>query len=122
MNLIGKVTSGIGTAKIWVSKIEAIFKQQTGMDLFRGTLNIKLDEDYIVNPDWIIEPEEFGGTEKVLVKQCEILGNKAYIVRAEKNQVGTGEHNLKIIEIVSNIKFRDEYNLRDKENIKVKII
>lgn len=122
MEIIGKVTNGIGTAKMWVSKIEEIFKQQTGMNLFRGTLNIKLNEDYIINPDWIIEPEEYGGTEKVLIKQCEVLGNKAYIVRAEKNQIGAGEHSLKIIEIVSNIKFREEYNLKDNENIKVKII
>lgn len=122
MEIIGKVTNGIGTAKMWVSKIEEIFKRQTGMNLFRGTLNIKLNEDYIINPDWIIEPEEYGGTEKVLIKQCEVLGNKAYIVRAEKNQIGAGEHSLKIIEIVSNIKFREEYNLKDNENIKVKII
>lgn len=122
MELKGKVTSGIGTAKIWVSKIEEIFKKRTGMKVFHGTLNIKLDEEYIIEPDWIIKPEEFGGTENVLVKKCEILGTQAYIVRAEKNQIGEGEHDLKIIEIIADINFRKKYGLKDGDRIITKIL
>ena len=122
MILNGKVTSGIGTAKMWVSKIEEVFKKKTKMQVFHGTLNIRLEEDYILEPDWIIAPEEFGGTEKVLVKKCKILEQEAYIVRAEKNQKGQGEHDLKIIEIVSNINFREQYNLKDNEKIIVEIL
>ena len=121
MVLDGKVTSGIGTAKMWVGKIEKIFEEKTGLKVFHGTLNIKTEVDYIVEPDLIIKPEEFGGTQNVLVQKCEILGNKAYIVRAEKNQKGEGEHNLKIIEIVSNVKFREKYNLKDESSIKIEI-
>ena len=54
MVLSGNVTSGIGTAKMWVGKINGVFKNRTGITLFPGTLNIKLEEDYIVKPDWII--------------------------------------------------------------------
>lgn len=121
MVLEGIVTSGIGTAKIWVSKIEKIFKEKTGSTLFNGTLNIKLDTEYIVEPDWIIKPKQFGGTENVLVKKCEIMGNKAYIVRAEKNQKGNGEHDLKILEIVADFSFREKYKLKDKDNIQIKV-
>lgn len=121
MILNGKVTSGIGTAKMWVGKIEKIFEEKTGIQVFRGTLNIKLNEDYIIEPDWIIKPEEFGGTQNVLVKKCEILGKEAYIVRAEKNQTGQGDHDLKIIEIVSNINFREKYEIQDNEDITIKI-
>ena len=39
MILQGKATSGIGIAKMWVSKIENIFKEKTGMSVFHGTLN-----------------------------------------------------------------------------------
>lgn len=60
MILRGNVTSGIGTAKMWVDKINSAFKNRTGITLFLGTLNIKLEEDYVVKPDWIIKPEEFG--------------------------------------------------------------
>ncbi len=122
MVLTGRVTSGIGTAKMWVSKIDEIFEKKTGMKVFHGTLNIKLEEDYVIEPDWIIKPEEFGGTQNVLVKKCEILEQEAYIVRAEKNQTGQGDHNLKIIEIVSDINFRQKYRLKDYDEIKIKIL
>lgn len=121
MILNGQVTSGLGTAKMWVSRIDEIFEKKTGMKVFHGTLNIKLEGDYLIEPDWIIKPEEFGGTQKVLVKKCKILEHEAYIVRAEKNQTGQGDHNLKIIEIVSDINFREEYNLKDNENIMISI-
>ncbi len=117
MELQGKVTTGIGTAKMWVGKIEKAFQEKTNIKLYNGTLNIKLDDDYIIEPDWIIKPEEFGGTQNVLVKKCKIMENIAYIVRAEKNQKGIGDHNLKIIEIVSDINFRKTYNLEDNQNI-----
>lgn len=121
MELEGSITSGIGTAKMWVGKIEKVFENKTGVKLFHGTLNIKLEKDYIVKPDWIIKPEEYGGTERVLVKSCKILDNEAYIVRAEKNQKGKGEHNLQIIEIVSNINFRKTYELTDEKKITIQI-
>lgn len=121
MILNGEVTSGIGTAKMWVSKIEEVFKNKTGITVFNGTLNIKLNKEYIVKPDWIIKPEEFGGTENVLVKKCEIFGNKAYIVRAEKNQKGQGDHNLKILEMVADFSFREKYKLKDKDKIQIKV-
>jgi len=113
----GQVTSGIGVAKMWVSKIQNVFEEKTNLQVYLGTLNIKLEEDYIIEPDWIIKPEEFGGTQNVLVKKCEIMGQEAYIVRAEKNQTGQGDHDLKTIEIVSNINFRETYKLKDQDNI-----
>lgn len=122
MILKGKVTKGIGIAKMWVGKIEKVFKDKTGVTVFQGTLNIELNKKYIIKPDLIIKPEEFGGTENVLVKRCEILGNEAYIVRAEKNQKGQGEHDLRILEIVANFNFREKYGLKDNDEIEVKII
>lgn len=121
MKLQGKITTGIGTAKMWVGKIEKAFEEKTNIKLYRGTLNIKLENDYIIEPDWIIKPEKFGGTQNVLVKKCKILGNIAYIVRAEKNQKGKGEHDLKILEIVSNISFRETYNLQDNNKIEIEV-
>lgn len=121
MILQGKVASGIGIAKMWVSKIETVFKNKTGMKVFHGTLNIKLNADYVIEPDFIILPKEYGGTQNVLVKECDVLGNKAYIVRAEKNQKGLGEHNLQVLEIVSNINFREKYNLKNDDKLEVKV-
>ena len=52
MILQGKATSGIGIAKMWVSKIENIFKEKTGMSVLHGTLNIKLSFNYKIQPDF----------------------------------------------------------------------
>lgn len=121
MMLKGKIISGMGIAKMWVGKIEKVFNEKTKIKLFHGTLNIKLNEDYIVKPDFIIIPQEFGGTENLLVQQCRILNEKAYIVRAEKNQIGKGDYDLKVIEIVSNINFREKYGIKDNDEIKILI-
>lgn len=119
MKLYGKITSGLGTAKMWVGKIESVFEEKTKIKLFHGTLNIKLENDYIIDPDWIIKPEEYGGTQNVLVKKCKILDNIAYTVRAEKNQIGKGDHGLKVLEIVSDINFREKYNLKDGTEVTI---
>lgn len=119
MILYGKVTSGLGTAKMWVSKIQKVFEEKTNMKVFYGTLNIKLNQDYFIEPDFVIKPNDYGGTQNVLVKKCKIMDNTAYIVRAEKNQNGQGDHNLQIVEIVSDINFREKYKLQDNEDIKV---
>ena len=121
MVLRGIVSSGLGTAKMWVGKIEKVFEKKTGLKVFHGTLNIRLDEDYIVEPDWIIEPKRYGGTQNVLVKKCRILDKEAYIVRAEKNQIGQGDHDLKVVEIISDINFRKKYNLKDGEIISIEV-
>lgn len=121
MILQGKATSGIGIAKMWVSKIENIFKEKTGMRVFHGTLNIKLNFNYKIQPDFIILPKEYGGTQNVLVKQCKIFGNTAYIVRAEKNQNGTGDYDLQTIEIISDINFRKKYGIKDNDDITLEV-
>ncbi len=127
MILDGKVTSGIGTAKIWVKKIEDIFQEKLDIRLFPGTLNIKLNREYDVKPDIIIPPEKYGGTQNVFVQNCNIRNNsineiqKAFIVRAEKNANKNGDHNTDIVEIVSDINFREKYNLKDNDLISIEI-
>ena len=63
---------------------------------------------------YIISNKEYGGTQDVFIQKCKVLGRQAYIVRAEKT-----EHTSNVIEIVSDIKFRDTYNLKDKDIIKI---
>ena len=116
MILRGKVKKGLGNASFWVEKIEDVFYKKTGMKLYYGTLNIELDEPYELEKNMIIEKQEYGGTQNVFVQKCEIQGIQAYIVRSEKTA-----HKSNIIEIVSNIKFREKFNLKDENNIEVVI-
>lgn len=116
MVLKGNVKKGLGDASFWVKKIEEIFYKKTNMKLFYGTLNIELERPYKLENYWIIKKEEYGGTQDVYVQECKILDKKAYIVRAEKTV-----HNSNIIEIVSDIKLRKSFKLKDEYTINIEI-
>ena len=121
MILKGKIEQGLGRAKIFVGMMEKAFYKRTGMKLYYGTLNVKLDNLYNLNVDYLIKPEEYGGTFNVQVQKCKVLGNIAYIVRSEKNINNHGDYKNDIIEIISDINFRELYNLKDGDEIEIEI-
>lgn len=117
MILKGKVKEGLGDANFWVKKIENVFYEKTNMKkLFYGTLNIELASPYELKNVWTIGKEEYGGTQDVYVQECKVLEKEAYIVRAQQTA-----HEPNVIEIISDVKFRDCFNLKDEDNIKVEI-
>ena len=116
MMLKGKVKKGLGNASFWVEKIDDVFYKKTEMKLYYGTLNVELEEPYELENYWIIEKQEYGGTQNVFVQKCEIHGIQAYIVRSEKTA-----HKSNIIEIVSNIKFREKFDLKDNDIVEIKL-
>lgn len=116
MILNGIVKKGLGDASFWVRKIEDTFYKKTNMKLFYGTLNIELEKPYELENNWSIAKDEYGGTQNVYVQECKILNKKAYIVRAEKTA-----HSLNVIEVVSDTKLRECFNLKDEDSIKIEI-
>lgn len=124
MEFSGKVKSGFGNASFWVEKINKIFEEKYQMKLFFGTLNIELENEIVLeNKDdkGKILASEYGGDFDILVKECEIFGAKAYIVRTEKNNQKGGDHPLNIVEIVSSVNFRKLNHLRDHDEVTLKI-
>lgn len=117
MELKGKVKSGFGNASFWVDKINKAFEEKYKMKLFLGTLNIELEHEYVLEDEEKITASEYGGNFDVLIKKCEILGHKGYIVRTEKNNTKGGDHPLVIVEIVSNINIRKTNNLKDNDKV-----
>lgn len=119
MILKGKVAKGIGRARVFVNMMKDIFNQKTNMDLYSGTLNIKLNRPYELKPTDIIKAEEYGGKYNVQVQECTLLEHKAYIVRSEKNLKEESDYEKNIIEIVSDINFREKYKLKNEDKIEV---
>ena len=119
MILKGKVVKGIGRARVFVNMMKDIFNQKTNMDLDSGTLNIKLNRPYELKPTDIIKAEEYGGKYNVQVQECTLLEHKAYIVRSEKNLKEESDYEKNIIEIVSDINFREKYKLKNEDKIEV---
>lgn len=122
MVLVGKVKSGLGEASFWMKRAEEAFYKKIGLRMFYGTLNIEIDRDYILEGNLdVLHKEEYGGVQEVYIKECEILGNKAYILRTSKNMTSYGDHPLNILEVISDINFREKYNLKDGDKIQILI-
>ncbi len=119
MKLIGKVTKGLGRAKIFINMMSETFYKKTNLSLYPGTLNIKLKEPYDLKPDYIIKSEEYGGEFNVQIQKCQVFEKDAYIVRSEKNLKNKGDYNQDIIEIISDVNFREKYKLKDRDEVEV---
>jgi riboflavin kinase, archaea type len=120
--LRGKVESGIGDFGQWVEKLSAHYERKTGMKLYPGTLNIRLANPYTIGAGCIrLEAHEYGGTMSVSIVPCRVLGRRGFILRTDANNDGTGRHPRTVLEIASDMKLRDEYNLADGDEILVEV-
>ena len=105
-----------------MKKAEEAFEKKIGLKMFNGTLNIELDKDFILEGKMdIMSKDEYGGTQNIFIKECNILGHKSYIIRTDKNVSENRDHPLNILEIISDVNFRKEYNLKDGDEIKILI-
>ena len=118
--LKGVVVSGMGTFSFWLEKLESYYTQKTGMRLFPGTLNLRLDQPYSLPADVIrLEKEEYGGTVSVSIVPCRVFDRAAFLLRTDANEAGRGHHPKNVIEIATDIKLRDLYHLRDGDEVEV---
>ena len=118
--LKGVVVSGMGNFSFWLEKLESFYTQKTGMCLFPGTLNLRLDQPYSLPAEVIrLEKEEYGGTVSVSMVRCRIFDRPAFLLRTDANEAGRGHHAKNIIEIATDIKLRDQYGLQDGDEVEV---
>jgi riboflavin kinase len=120
--LKGVVVSGMGSFSFWLEKLESFYTQKTGMHLFPGTLNLRLEQPYSLPSDVIrLEKEEYGGTVSVSMVRCRVFDRPAFLLRTDANEAGSGHHPKNIIEIATDIKLRDRYRLHDGDEVEVHI-
>lgn len=80
--IIGTIIGGYGFAtKIMEDKLSEYHKQLNG-SIIPGTLNLKLDEDFIMPEGCIVID---WGSQKFFYYQIEVFGKPAYIMRPERN-------------------------------------
>jgi len=121
--LTGKVKSGMGNLSYWMEKLHDLYAAKTGMSLYPGSLNIELEDPFVLTDKTIrLEKEEYGGTVSLSMFPCKIFGRKAFILRTDKNAAGSGHHPLNIIEVISDVKLRDVYGLSDGDIVQVKLL
>ena len=118
--LHGKVVSGRGNFGFWIERLNHFYEQKTGIRLYPGTLNLELSSPYSLPPDVMrLEADEYGGRVSVSIVPCRIFGRQAFLLRTDENERGTGHHQRNIIEIATDIRLRDAYNLRDGDWVEV---
>jgi riboflavin kinase, archaea type len=123
MKLLGEIRMGKNDFSFWMEKLLPYYIQKTGMIFFPGTLNVHLIEcKYYFPLDCIrLEKEEYGGTVSVSMTPCTILGKNAYILRTDSDRGKPGYAPEQILEIATNVKLRDEFNLQDGDVIEVEV-
>ncbi len=115
MKLKGKIRTGKKDFSFWMDKLSFYYTEKTGMIFFAGTLNVHLiDSKYYFPSNCIrLEKEEYVGTVAVSMTPCRIFKRDAYILRTDSDIGKHGYSPEQILEIATNVKLRDEYNLKD---------
>jgi riboflavin kinase len=85
-------------------------------------LNLQLDREYSL-PEKVIrlEASEYGGRVSVSIVPCSIQGRKAFLLRTDANENGQGDHPRTIIEVATDVRLRDLFQLQDGDYLEVAI-
>ena len=120
--LRGKVVSGRAVFGLWIERLSSFYERKTGVRLYPGTLNVELPVPYSLPPDVIrLEANEYGGSVSVSIVPCRIFARRAFLLRTDENERGTGHHPRNIIEIATDTRLRDAYQLRDGDWVEVEL-
>jgi len=120
--LRGRVVSGRSDFGNWIERLSSFYEEKTGMRLYPGTLNIELSVPYSL-PSEVkrLEANEYGGSVSVSIVPCRIFDRRAFLLRTDQNEQGTGLHARNIIEIATDIRLRDAYQLKDGDWVDVEV-
>jgi riboflavin kinase, archaea type len=120
--LRGVVRSGRGDFGYWLAKLEPHYRRKTGMKLFPGTLNLELSEPFALPSGALrLEAHEYGGSVSVSIVPCRVFGRRAFILRTDASEQGTGHHPRSLVEIATDVKLRDAHGLVDGDRVDVEI-
>jgi riboflavin kinase len=120
--LRGRVVSGIGDFSYWMNRLADHYERKTGLRLFPGTLNLQLYAPFRLPPNVIrLEKEEYGGRVSVNLLPCRVFGRRAFLVRTDANEAGTGHHPHTIVEIATDVSLRRAFGLADGAVVEVEL-
>ena len=122
IRFIRRVVSGVSSFGFWIERLSTFYEQKTGMRLYPGTLNIELSAPYCLPPEVKrLEANEYGGSVSVSIVPCRIFDRQAFLLRTDQNELGTGLHARSIIEIATDIRLRDAFQLKDGDWVEVEV-
>src|SRR5215210_4839457 len=102
VRLSGRVASGKGDLKGWMEHHRAAYERATGEALIPGSLNVILDQPWVVKaPPMRLEGSEIGVGMNIL--PCEIGGVPAFVLRTDRNNSGIGDHATNVVEFAASV-------------------
>jgi riboflavin kinase len=122
MRLRGKVASGLGVGRYYISRegYRRQFSERLGLDPIPGTLNLKLDRPFVLDdsdPDsiriegFIEEGRSFGAC---ICRPVRIGGIRGAIVRPERTSYSAA-----LLELVAPVNLREALGLSDGDEVEV---
>ena len=114
----GRLETGVGDFGKWIRKLADHYHRKTGLLLYPGTLNVRLAApfDLPVRRERL-EAHEYGGTVSVNIVPCRIFDRPAVILRTDKNEADTGQHERSVVEIATDFCLRETHELSDGDTV-----
>jgi CTP-dependent riboflavin kinase len=125
----GIVTTGYGAATPNLVPVMALIEARTGLiNLIPGTLNVKISEEYIVQPDALINPDEYPLNrdthlgETIKFQRCLVAGYRGLIMMPDSHETGAGQfHGKSYLELMGQKHFRTVLGLADECVVEVQV-
>jgi riboflavin kinase len=119
----------MGNFSYWIEKLQEHYLRKTGMHFYPGTLNVRLDAPYSLPKQVIrLEASEYGGTVSVNMVPCFIRslghseGKAAFLLRTDANEEERGHHPKTIVEIATDVRLRDAFELKDGDGVEIEVV
>lgn len=120
--ITGHVTDGDGVATANLKLAEPVIaKKMTIESLVSGTLNVQIDDDYIVPDSLTVMPSEYNpAADTIKLQRCRIQGLRAVIMR-QLNHERDGHPRRRCLELMSEHHLRSALQLQTGDLVKIEI-
>ena len=112
----GHVAAGRGDLTQWMTRCSDAYERAAGARLEPGSLNIVLDEPWVMGrPEVRLAAAEVGVG--IGLVSCRLNDVDCWIIRTDRNNAGLGDHPLTVVEIVARVHLRTELGLEDGDEV-----
>lgn len=117
MVLAGRVSTGSGDLRRWMTLYAEAYAAAVGMRLYPGSLNLVLEEPWALPRKRMTLSAEAVGRLIYLVP-CSVGARHCFIFRTDMAERAGGDQH-RVLEIVSHVRLRDELGVDDGDTVEV---
>jgi CTP-dependent riboflavin kinase len=117
MVLIGRVATGSGDLKRWMTLYAEAYEAAAGVALYPGSLNVVLEQPWALPLERVTVGAEAVGRLIHLVP-CSVGPRRCFIFRTDMAERAGGQEH-RVVEIVADVRLRDELGVDDGDTVEV---